>query len=60
MDTFAHPILKHATYSFQVLTIAILAIVLTAPAGAIATSLLGRLLLKKSDEEEQADTERKG
>ncbi len=34
----------------QVLTLAVLSIVLTAPLGAIAISLLGPVLLKKSEE----------
>lgn len=37
----------------QILTIAVLAIVLTAPLGAIAVSLLGPVLLTKTEEEEE-------
>lgn len=40
----------------QILTIAVLAIVLTAPLGAIAVSLLGPVLLTKIEEEEELQT----
>ena len=36
----------------QILTVAVLAIVLTAPLGALATSLLGPVLLTKASKEE--------
>ncbi len=39
------------------MTVAVLAVVLTAPLGAVATSLLGPMLLKKSDIPSDSDGE---
>ena len=38
-------------YVLQILTVAVMAIILTAPLGALATSLLGPVLLKKAEAE---------
>ena len=53
----AQQILCVCKHFLQVLTIAVLAIVLTAPLGAIAVSLLGPVLLTKTKEEVEPETE---
>ena len=53
----AQQILCVCIHFLQVLTIAVLAIVLTAPLGAIAVSLLGPVLLTKTEEEVESETE---
>ena len=66
MTIITWPSHDHKCSSCQVLTIAVLAIVLTAPAGAVAISLLGPFLLSKDgdvfddNEDDDEDEEREG